>query len=237
VIADAPGPQAAHQGHLRVAFAGDSLAFYEGLYSLSNHPNYLIDNGSTPGCGMTNGAPIILWKDPSAFGDDPPACATWPLQMEWLTARFHPDVTVLQGGYWEAQNRYYNGTFDTLATPAYAAFIQANLERAVSILHSDGAHVLLATSPLFNDETPSDLVTVYNSIVATVAAEHPAYVSVFDVNAILDPQGVYASVVDGVTARSHDGVHFTKAGVVKLLDGPMNEQIAEVGLPVYRGNQ
>jgi hypothetical protein len=237
IIPDAPGPQAAHQGRLRVAFAGDSLAFYEGLYSLSTHPPYLIDNGSTPGCGITNGAPIILWKTPSAFGDEPPACATWPLQMEWFTARFHPDVTVLQAGYWESQKRFYDGSFSTLKSSAYAAYILANLERAVAILHRDGAQVLLATSPQFNDETPSDVVVVFNRIVAMVAAEHPSYVTVFDVNRLLDPHGAFATVVKGVTARSPDGVHFTKAGVVKLLDGPMNAQIAQVGQPVYRSNR
>ena len=48
-------------------------------------------------------------------------------QLQWVVSRFHPDVTVIQTGYWETQDRMFNGAYTTLANPAYAAFIQDNL--------------------------------------------------------------------------------------------------------------
>ena len=61
---DIAGPQAAHQGRLRVAFAGDSLGFYEGEYALGTNPPYFIDNGAAPGCGFTNGGTLLPWSQP-----------------------------------------------------------------------------------------------------------------------------------------------------------------------------
>ena len=64
-------------------------------------------------------------------------------------------MTVIQTGYWETQDRMFNGAYTTLANPAYAAFIQDNLAQAVQIAHSDGGAVILSTSPYFADGTPA----------------------------------------------------------------------------------
>ena len=120
-------------------------------------------------------------------------------------------MTVIQTGYWETQDRKFNGTYTTLANPAYAAFIQDNLAQAVQIAHSDGGEVILSTSPYFGDGTPSALVDDYNQIVQSVAAEYP-YVSIDDLFTVLDPNGAFSTVVDGLTARGPDGVHITQAG-------------------------
>ena len=82
------------------------------------------------------------------------ACALWATQLQWVVSRFHPDVTVIQTGYWETQDRQFNGSFQTLADADYSAFIQANLTQAVQIAHSDGGAVILSTSPYFDDGTP-----------------------------------------------------------------------------------
>jgi hypothetical protein len=44
-----------------------------------------------------------------------------------------------------------------------------------------------------------------------VADSHRDRVALIDLNKLLDPRGVYQPVVDGVTVRSTDGVHLTKA--------------------------
>ena len=235
IINDVPGPQATHQGAQRVAFAGDSLALYEGQYVQETSPPYAVDDGAAAGCGFTNGAPTLPWNDPSSLYFSSGACALWASQLQWVVSRFHPDVTVIQTGYWETQNREFDGSFATLADAAYSAYIRSNLEEAVQIAHSDGGAVILSTSPYFDDGTPHDLVDAYNQIVQGVAAEYP-YVSVDDLYTVLDPDGTYSSVVDGLVARGADGVHITQAAVDTLIEPALNQIIANVAGAVYASN-
>jgi hypothetical protein len=235
IINDVPGEQATHQGGLRVAFAGDSLALYEGQYVQQTSPPYAVYDGAAAGCGFTDGQPTLPWNDPSKLYLDPGACALWASQVQWVVARFHPDVTVIQTGYWETQDRGFDGGFATLANPAYASYIESNLEEAVQIAHADGGAVILSTSPYFADGTPFSLVDDYNQIVENVAALYP-YVSIDDLYTVLDPGGNYASVVDGIAARSSDGVHITQAAVDNLIEPALNQIIANVAGAVYAGN-
>jgi hypothetical protein len=234
IMNEATGPQAAHAGGLRVAFTGDSLALYEGEY-MQQLSLYGVDNGAAAGCGFTNGAAAIEWSDPGPIYIDSAACAFWADQLQWVVSRFHPDVTVIQTGYWESQIRQFDGNWETLANSDYANYIQSNLEAAVQIAHSDGGAVVLSTSPYFADRTPDDLVDAYNSLVEGVAAAHP-YVSVDDVHSDLDPGGTYQTVIDGIVARGVDGVHITQGAVDDLIAPALNQIIENVGNPVYAGN-
>jgi hypothetical protein len=235
ILNEATGPQATHQGIQRVAFAGDSLALYEGQYVEETNPPYAVDDGAAAGCGFTNGAPTMPWGDPGTLYTSSGACALWATQLQWVISRFHPDVTVIQTGYWETQDRAFDGSYQTLADSDYSAFIQASLTEAVQIAHSDGGAVILSTSPYFADGTPPDLVDAYNQIVRSVAAQNP-YVSIDDLYTVLDPNGAYASVVNGIAARSADGVHITQAAVDDLIAPALNQIIANVAGAVYAGN-
>jgi lysophospholipase L1-like esterase len=235
IMPDVAGPQAAHQGQLRVAFAGDSIGFYEGEYALGTNPPYFIDNGAAPGCGFTNGGELLPWSNPGAVYTSPAACALWAQQVEWLTARFHPDVTVIQLGYWESQYRQFEGSYQTLTDQTYDQYIQANIQQAVTLAHADGGAVILNTSPYFDDGTPNSLVDSFNQIVNAVASANSTFVSVFNVNSLLDPDGVYSTVVNGVVARTPDGVHVTEAGVQDVLVPPLNQLISEVGGAAFSG--
>ena len=163
------------------------------------------------------------------------ACALWAEQEQWSVSRYHPDVTVIQTGYWESQDRLFDGSYETLADSDYYAFILSNLEEAVQIAHSDGGAVILSTSPYFADGTPNDIVDLYNQMVQTVASTYP-YVSVDDIFTVLDPGGQYASTVDGIVARGNDGVHITEAAVDDLIAPALNQIIANVAEPVYAGD-
>ena len=104
----------------------------------------------------------------------------------------------------------------------------------MQIAHSDGGAVILSTSPYFDDGTPNGLVDDYNQIVQSVAAEYP-YVSIDDLYTVLDPSGAYSTVVDGIAARSPDGVHITQAAVDNLIEPALNQIIANVAGAVYAG--
>jgi hypothetical protein len=152
-----------------------------------------------------------------------------------VVVRFHPDVTVIQTGYWECQQQLFDGSYQTLADADYGDHIRNNLETAVQIAHSGGAAVVLSTAPYFGDGTPNDLVDEYNQILRSVASQHP-YVSVDDVHALLDPGGTYQPVVDGVQVRTPDGVHITRAAVDDIIAPALNQIIAKVAGAAYAGN-
>jgi hypothetical protein len=235
IMTDAGGSQASHSGLLRVAFAGDSIGFYEGEYTLGINPPYLIDNGAAPGCGFTNGGQLHPFSAPNTLYVDSVACALWPQQLQWLTARYHPDVTVIQVGYWEAQDRLYDGTYRTLADPTFADFIKSNLETAVRDVHADGGAVILENSPYFNDGTPNNLVDIFNALVSQVIVDNSSFVSGLNTNGLFDPNGSFQNIVDGVLARTPDGVHVTETGVQVVLDPSLDNLIPQVGTPVYNG--
>jgi hypothetical protein len=67
-----------------------------------------------------------------------------------------------------------------------------------------------------------------------VAAQYP-YVSIDDLFTVLDPNGAFSKVVDGLTARSADGVHITQAAVDTLIEPALNQIIANVAGAVYAG--
>ena len=105
-----------------VAFLGDSLDLVRGLlHGGDQDPGYRIYNGATPGCGATDGAEIETWTSPPVHESDLPACVDWSAQMEWTVQRSHPDVVVVQLGFWESQPRLWNGSYVSLSDPAYSA--------------------------------------------------------------------------------------------------------------------
>jgi hypothetical protein len=177
----------------------------------------------------------MLWSRPGTIFIDPRACAVWSSQLQWLVSRYHPDVTVIQDGYWETQNRLFNGRFATLADADYATFIQSNLAQAAQIAHSDGGAVIMSSSPYFQDGTPHNLVDAFNQLLGGVAAQDP-FVSIDDLYTVLDPSNQYATVVDGIVARGSDGVHITQDAVDYLIEPALNQIIANVADPVYNGN-
>jgi hypothetical protein len=235
IINDAPGPQVTHAHGVRVAFTGDSLSLYEAHYVQRTGPPYAVDNGAMAGCGFTNGAPMYVWSNTSSVFLNPTGCAYWANQLQWVVSRFHSDVTVIQTGYWECQRRLFNGAYQTLANADFRDYIRSNLETAVQIAHSDGGAVVLSTSPYFADGTPNDLVDAYNQIVESVASKYP-YVSIDDVHSLLDPGGKYQPTVDGIRARTADGVHITQAAVDSIIEPALNQIIAHVAGAVYAAN-
>jgi hypothetical protein len=238
IFSDVPGPQVTHpdDGIMRVAFSGDSIALYEGQFTINTGPPYLTDNGAAAGCGFTNGGPQHEWSNPSITAIDPGACALWMQQLQWVVTRFHPDVTVLQAGYWETQPRLYNGSYQTLANQDYSSYLASNLVEAIQIAHSGGGAVIVGNAPYDADGTPNNLVDAYNQIVPTVVAQFPGVAFALDTHSALDPGNAYAASINGVAVRSADGVHITQAAVSDFIGPALSQLIANVGPAVYAGN-
>jgi lysophospholipase L1-like esterase len=128
---------------------------------------------------------------------------------------------MILAGRWEVVDRTYEGRWTNIEDPAYAAYVQQQLERAVAVAGSGGAHVVLLTAPCYDsgeqpdgDPWPEDSparLAIYNRIVDEVAASSPG-TSLIDFNAMACPGGNYEEYMDGIQVREADGVHFTEPG-------------------------
>jgi hypothetical protein len=228
------GSQLTHSGKMRVAFAGDSNGWYEGFYTGFSSEPFFIRNDATPGCGVSGGSPLI-YTPTEQVADPWPACSLWTQQFEWIAHHDHPDVVVLQLGYWECQARYFEGKFVTIADPAYADAVRSDLVQALTILQSTGASVIVNTSPYFGEGTPSTLVDDFNHLVQEVVDADGGLATVVDVNTALDPAGAYTSSIAGQPIRMADGIHITEQAVRNFIDPLLVPAISSLGQAQFTG--
>ena len=89
----------------------------------------------------------------------------------------------------------------------------AELARAIRILSSKGAHVVIFTLPYIQQTTeapngtPWDInqpvrTNEYNALVRQVVARSSGARLGLDLNRVVDPRGVYTSYLDGVRVRN-----------------------------------
>ena len=226
--ATAAGWQAVHTtgfaksgNRLRVLIVGDSLALTVAVGMARYAPAYGIDLGgrSHTGCGVAIALPL---DDHGVVGDPFGNCPMWPTWWAEDVAQLHPQVVGLVTGFWEVMDRMYQGRWQHLGDPAFDAYETSQLERAVAVLSSGGAKVVLFTSPYFHtgeqangDPWPQDdpaRVDRLNQIIDQVAGRHPGAVSVVPLNRFLDPDGRFTWTLGGHVVRQGDGVHTTLAG-------------------------
>ena len=235
IINEAPGPQATHQGMQRVAFAGDSLSLYEGNYVEATNPPYDIDDGAAAGCGYTDGAPTIPWSDPATPYISPGACALWASQLQWVVSRFHPDVTVIQTGYWETQDRMFNGTYTDAGQPGLCGVHSGQpgpggADRPLRRRRGDPVDVSLlrrrhADEP--GERLQPDRVLGGGAV--------PLRLDRRPLHRARSRRGLRHRGQRHHVARGSDGVHITEAAVDNLIEPALNQIIANVAGAVYAG--
>jgi peptidoglycan/LPS O-acetylase OafA/YrhL len=206
---------------LKVLVVGDSLSLTVGFWLTPYASQYgvVIRGRPLDGCGLATALPFNE-HGTVTYGTLAP-CAKWPTIWQADVKHVHPQVVALVIGWWEAMDRVYQGTWQHLGDPAFDAYEKRQLEKAVSVLGSGGAHVVLMTSPYYDtgeqlngqpwDEDSPTRVNVLNKLILSVAAQHPKTVSVVPLNKYLDPHGHYTLKIDGKTMRFADGVHTTEA--------------------------
>ncbi len=140
-----------------------------------------------------------------------------------LIADQRPAVVALGLGRWEATDHLLNGRWVHIGEPSWDGHLTADLQSAITILHSFGAKVVLFTMPYvdpsdrqpdgqpWSENTPAR-AQAYNALVRQVARTCPKVVSVIDLNRMLSPHGVYAASLSGVDVRSTDGIHISVDG-------------------------
>jgi hypothetical protein len=166
----------------------------------------------------------------------------WPVDWTGDVQSFAPQVSVVLSRL-DVMNRLYNGQWTHVGDPAYDAYLEGQMRTAVQVLSSAGGKVVFLTSPYYDSgeqlngtpwpEDDPARVDTYNDLLRGVAGEFPGKAYVVDLNKLVDPDGVFAAVVDGVTVRFTDGVHWTFAGdtwlAPRLLPALRNVALGKAG--------
>jgi hypothetical protein len=191
------------------------------LATEAHHYGVEILNEGHPGCSVTSDTEIrfLLYEQPPG----PPCRIGHPTALldDWrhyITA-YRPQVVVYFART-QVLNQLLNGSWTSIGHGAFDRRLRSQLNKGIRILGSEGAHVVLLTSPLYDStvnstgpppvETSPDRVPDYNTILKSVAAAlHDPQVSIFNFAKVVDPDGSYAATVHGVTMRCYDGVHLS----------------------------
>ncbi|MBU8809053.1 acyltransferase family protein [Mycolicibacterium goodii] len=215
VLGETPARRA--PGTHSVAVFGDSVAWTLLRY-LPATPGLAFSNYTTIGCGIARGGP---YRSAGETLNQKPECDTWPERWAQRIKHDRPDTVLLMIGRWEIVDRKHDGSWTHIGEDDYDKYLTGELQRALDILGSTGARVVVTTAPynrrgeradgsLYPEDQPAR-VRAWNKILREVADKRPN-VSVLDFNAKLNPDGAYTARVDGIRMRS-DGVHPTAEAV------------------------
>ncbi|MBP2450341.1 acyltransferase family protein [Mycolicibacterium lutetiense] len=210
-------PPALPPGTKTVAVFGDSVAWTLMRY-LPATPGFHFSDYTTIGCGIARGGP---YRSAGETLNQKPECDSWPERWTQRLAHDRPDTVLLMIGRWEVVDRTWHGRWMHIGNDAYDTYLKGELQRALDILSSTGARVVVTTAPynrrgersdgtLYPEDQPGR-VQAWNTMLRSVAAQRPN-VSVVDFNAKLNPDGKYTAKINGVRTRS-DGVHPTSEAV------------------------
>jgi peptidoglycan/LPS O-acetylase OafA/YrhL len=204
-------------GTRTVAVFGDSVAWTMMRY-LPPTPGLNFINYTTIGCGVARGGP---YRYVGQTLNQKPECDTWPSRWSQRINHDRPDVVLLIVGRWEVVDRMNEGRWTHIGDPGYDAYLRGELTRALDILGSTGARIVVTTEPynrraekpdgsLYAEDQPLRAER-WNSLLRSVIGKRPN-VTVLDLNKKLCPDGEYTNKVDGIRMRS-DGVHPTPEAV------------------------
>jgi peptidoglycan/LPS O-acetylase OafA/YrhL len=204
-------------GTKRVAVFGDSVAWTLMRY-LPPTPGLSFTNYTTIGCGVARGGP---YRYAGETLNQKPECDSWPVRWSQRINHDRPDVVLLIIGRWEVVDRVNEGHWTHIGDDAYDAYLRGELARALDILTSTGAHVVVTTEPynrrgeradgsLYPEDQPARADS-WNTLLRNVIGKRPN-VTLLDLNKKLGPDGYYTNKVDGIKMRI-DGVHPTPEAV------------------------
>lgn len=211
------GPGAVHPGTPSAAVFGDSVAWTLMRY-FPQTPELRMADYTTIGCGIARGGP---YRTTGQELNQKPECDTWPERWAQRIQHSRPDSVLLMIGRWEIVDRMHDGEWTHVGDDDYDAYLKSELTRALDILGSTGAHVVVTTAPysrraersdgsLYPEDRPAR-TNAWNALLREVAGDRPN-VTVLDLNKKMGPGGAYTNRVDGIRLRG-DGLHPTPEAV------------------------
>lgn len=198
----------------RVAFFGDSVAWStaSAVATASGAHGVEVVNAGIWGCGTVRGTPFRYFG--AVHEVLPNDCDHWPGQWQAAVDRELPHVAVVMVGRWELMDRVHDGRWTNIGDPVFDAYLDRELDLAITIAGSRGARVVVATTPYYRrgdapgggtwPEDEPNRVDRVNELLRDAAARNR--VSIVEYGALLSPGGGLAMEIDGIRVRS-DGVH------------------------------
>jgi hypothetical protein len=202
----------------RITFFGDSVSWTLGTY-MPTFPGLTLTTQALPGCGIARLPDIVYIGEPHT---NYPDCPTWEVNWRWGVDHDDPDISVVLLDRWELMDRRLGDVYMHVGDPVFDEYLTVELEFALSIVGSHGAHIVLLTAPythrwerpdggLYPEDTP-ERVDAWNRLLRNVAAKHSGSITVIDLNKRVCPDGKFTWDIDNLQIRS-DGLHFTPEGV------------------------
>jgi len=224
---------------VRFLLLGDSLAatLEIGLtmHSQARYGVHII-NETVLGCDLDDLHGIVDGNVTSPVS----ACNAWRTLWRKQVAQYRPDVVGLLVGRWDITDHLDNGKVVYIGQPAWNQHLQSEMNQAVAVLSAHGAKVALFTMPYIDPpqlapdgkiypENNPERVREFNTILEQVAKAHTNVVTIINLNKLLDPEGKYQAVIDGITVRWDDGIHISLPGGEWLQPAVLPE-IGQLGL-------
>ena len=217
------GPQAPPGPGPKMLVEGDSVALTLGAdlavaaADPANRPApFTVFDKARIGCGLSVLEPVA-WHGQT--GPELDSCRSWERDWQADVDAERPGVAVMLTGRWDVMDRMMDSRWVRPGDAGYDAYLGRQLDRAIEILGSRGALVVLLTSPYFSSgETPDGgawpeddpaRVDAFNRLLWAAAARHSANARVFDLNGVLSPHGRFQRYDDTgqIMLRADDGIH------------------------------
>ncbi|CAN5454761.1 acyltransferase family protein [soil metagenome] len=206
-------------GTRSVAVFGDSVAWTLMRYFPPTPGLHLADY-TTIGCGIARGGP---YRMTGTELKQKPECDTWPSRWAQRIEHSRPDTVLLMLGRWEIVDRMHDGEWASVGESEYDDYLRGELNRALDIVSSTGAHVVVTTASYnrraeradgsLYPEDETERVDDWNDLLRSVVAKRAAKnVTVLDLNKKMNPGGYYQNRLNGIRLRI-DGVHPTPDAV------------------------
>src|SRR5215475_2465402 len=223
----------------RITFLGDSVSWVIGTY-LPSHPGLWTSVRAIEGCGIATLPDILELGTPHT---NYPGCTSWPATWAKSVRHDDPDVVVIELNRWELMDRKLDGTYQHVGEPGYDAYLMGQLDKAVSIAGSHGAAVVLLTAAythraekpdgsLYPEDQPSR-VDAWNQLLYQEQAKHPHTVTVLNLTKVVCPDGKFTWTIGNLRIRS-DGLHYTPAGVQRIIAPWLLPKLAQIANGTYR---
>ena len=211
VTTTAPTPE----GATGVLVVGDSGAWFlgQGLTNVAPAHHLDVRNAGTVGCGIANeGGRLKL--DAGGYFVDAEWCDEWPQRWAVELEAHRPDIALLVIAWPGIGDRMVGGAWRHPCDPVFDEYYTGELRRAIEVLATTGAHVVVADSPYLwlpvtqpdADERVDCLNAIYHRESRRAGA---SILPVADWTCRSADDCV--EEVDGVELRS-DGIHFQDEG-------------------------
>ena len=224
----------------RVLLVGDSVALTLGtgmtIVAAGTNGRVAFENGGTFGCGMLRRGSIRVGGE---LIDQHAECDDWNQRWVANMEKFQPNVVVLLAGAWDVPDREIDGRQYSPGSVGFDRYFLSELGDATRLLASQGAKVILLTTPFFSrpdlvggpatwPEYEPWRVDRVNALLRDYLTAHPRAYTLIDLNGFVSPNGKFTAELRGVRLRD-DGVHFTVEGASMVSEWlmPQLEQIAQ----------